>query len=244
MQKTLEEIGLTKGEIKVYLTLMKIGETTTGKIIEKSGLSGGKIYVILDKLIKKGLVVYTIKEKTKYFQTTTPKKLLEYVEEKKKNIEKKKQEIESLLPQLLKLHLAKEEDYSAVIYKGKQGLKTVLYDTLDTLSKGDEWLAFGVRGDRPKDIVRIWNHWLNARIKKKVPSKMIVANKEGFEAFKHLKLTEFKMLKLEAFAPITISGDTVIIYNWKELSVIKIKNKDIANSFKELFYSLWGIGKK
>ena len=35
-EQLLEEIGLTKGEIKVYLTLLKIGETTTGKIIEEA----------------------------------------------------------------------------------------------------------------------------------------------------------------------------------------------------------------
>jgi len=64
-EKILEGIGLTKGEVKVYLTLLKTGETTTGKIIDNSGLSSGKIYEILEKLIKKGLVAYIIKEKTK-----------------------------------------------------------------------------------------------------------------------------------------------------------------------------------
>ncbi len=54
--KLLEEIGLTKGEISVYLALLKIGETTTGKIIEEAQISSGKIYEILDKLIKKGMV--------------------------------------------------------------------------------------------------------------------------------------------------------------------------------------------
>ena len=51
-EQLLEEIGLTKGEIKVYLTLLRLGETTTGKIIEKAQISSGKIYEILDKLIK------------------------------------------------------------------------------------------------------------------------------------------------------------------------------------------------
>src|SRR3989344_337750 len=61
-EQLLEDIGLTKGEIKVYLTLLKLRETTTGKIIEEAQISSGKIYEILDKLIKKGLVSYIIKE--------------------------------------------------------------------------------------------------------------------------------------------------------------------------------------
>ena len=63
-EQLLEDIGLTKGEIKVYLTLLKLRETTTGKIIEEAQISSGKIYEILDKLIKKGLVSYIIKDKT------------------------------------------------------------------------------------------------------------------------------------------------------------------------------------
>ena len=58
----LEELGLTKGEIKVYLTLLKLGETTTGKIVEEAGISSGKIYEILEKLIRKGLASFIIKE--------------------------------------------------------------------------------------------------------------------------------------------------------------------------------------
>jgi len=57
-EKLLEEIGLTKGEIKTYLTLLQIGESTTGKIIDEAGISSGKIYEILNKLIRKGLVMH------------------------------------------------------------------------------------------------------------------------------------------------------------------------------------------
>lgn len=82
--KLLEELGLSKGEIKVYLTLLKLGETTTGKIIEEAQISGGKIYLILDKLIKKGLASFSIKEKTKYFSAASPNRILDYLHEKKK----------------------------------------------------------------------------------------------------------------------------------------------------------------
>jgi len=243
-KEILENIGLTKGEIKVYLTLLKVGETTTGKIIEKSGVSSGKTYEILDKLQQKGLVTHIVKEKTKYFQATSPKKLLEYVDEKKSQIEKKKKDVENILPQLISLHKLEKKEYSAVIYKGIQGLRTALYETLDSLNKNNEWLAFGVREDRPKNILIVWDQWLNARVKREIHSKMIVANKEAFHRFKKIKHTDFRLLNLKSTAPMTISGDVVIIYNWKELSLIKITNKEIAESMREFFYGLWEVGKK
>jgi len=237
----LENIGLTKGEVKAYLTLLKVGETTTGKIIEKSGLSGGKIYQILDKLIQKGLVTFTIKEKTKYFQAATPKKILEYIDDKENEIKEKKKNVEKIMPGLLGLHKLEKKEYSAVIYNGIQGIRTALFDTLDTLTKEDTFLAFGVRSDRPKNIMIVWDQWLKERTRRKIPSKMIVANKEAYERFKRIKFTDFKMLNLKATAPLTISGNIVMIYNWKELSIIKITNKDTADSFREFYGGLWTI---
>ena len=49
----LEEIGLTKSEIKVYLALLELGSSTTGPIVDKSKASSSKIYEILDKLMQK-----------------------------------------------------------------------------------------------------------------------------------------------------------------------------------------------
>ncbi|MEM4152831.1 MAG: helix-turn-helix domain-containing protein [Candidatus Pacearchaeota archaeon] len=89
----LEKAGLTKGEAKVYLTLLKIGETTTGNIIKESGLSGSKVYEIINRLIKKGLVSFIVKERTKWFKAATPRKLLEYLDMKTKELNKIKKRI-------------------------------------------------------------------------------------------------------------------------------------------------------
>ena len=69
MKKSLlEDIGLTRSEINVYLALLELGSSTTGKIIDKAKVSSSKIYEVLDKLIQKGLVSFIIKSGIKYFQ--------------------------------------------------------------------------------------------------------------------------------------------------------------------------------
>ena len=60
-ESLLEKIGLTKSEIKVYLALLELGCSATGKIVEKSKASSSKIYEILDRLMQKGLVSFIIK---------------------------------------------------------------------------------------------------------------------------------------------------------------------------------------
>ena len=43
IEEILHQIGLTEGEIKVYLSLLELGSTSTGKIIKKSHISGSKV---------------------------------------------------------------------------------------------------------------------------------------------------------------------------------------------------------
>ena len=56
----LEDLGLSKREAKAYLALLELGSTTVGEIIKKTDIPSSKIYEVLDRLMKKGLVSYVI----------------------------------------------------------------------------------------------------------------------------------------------------------------------------------------
>lgn len=241
-EEILEGIGLTKGEIKVYTTLLKTGETTTGKVIDESGLSSGKIYEILNRLINKGLVSYIVKEKTKYFNATSPKKILEYIDQKEKEIKSRRQQAEKIIPYLS--NLQKKGDYSAVIYKGLEGFKTAIYETLDELTKEDVWLGFGISTKREEAINLVWEFFVKKKGSKGIQSKIILNDFESYEKRKNVPHEDTRVLEMSSnAAPVSIAKDIVLIYNWKELSVIKIINKDIAQSFREFFYNLWNMAK-
>ena len=60
----LEKIGLTKGESKVYLALLRIGKSNIGPIIKEAKVSNSKVYDILDRLAQKGLVGVAIEKVT------------------------------------------------------------------------------------------------------------------------------------------------------------------------------------
>jgi len=86
--EVLEKIGLTKGEIKVYFALLELGDSTIGPISKKSNVTSSKTYPILERLSKKGLITSVIKSGTTHFQAFNPNRILNYVNEKKKELEK------------------------------------------------------------------------------------------------------------------------------------------------------------
>ncbi len=246
-ERLLEEIGLTKGEIKVYLTLLKIGETTTGRIIEGAQISSGKIYEILDKLIKKGLASYIIKEKTKYFSSASPNRILDYIHEKEKELNQKEQELLKELPSLLVIEKTRKKEYETTLFKGFKGIQTAIFESLEDLTPKDEVLAMGIRSSKEERFNLLWQRWHIKRINKKIACKMIFSdrNTDYFRAFKKMKVTEVKVLQGITPSAIDVMKDRVLIFTYREEpSCLSIKNPEIAQSFRTLFENLWRIAKK
>ncbi|GAH58434.1 unnamed protein product, partial [marine sediment metagenome] len=81
--KILESIGLTKNQALVYLSLLKLGSTTAQNIIKESGLHRSRVYDSLEMLQQKGLVGSVLKDFKQYFQAVPPKKLMDYLDEKR-----------------------------------------------------------------------------------------------------------------------------------------------------------------
>src|SRR3989344_7899 len=101
-RQALQKIGLTDSEIKVYLTLLKTGPVTTGVITKETKLHKSRVYECLNRLIEKGLVGFVVKDFAKYFSATHPERLLDYLDERKKQIDAEKEEIRKIIPELLK----------------------------------------------------------------------------------------------------------------------------------------------
>src|SRR3989344_2278299 len=170
-EQILEEIGLTRGGAKVYLTLLKIGETTTGKIIEEAQISAGKVYQILDKLIKKGLVSYIVKDKTKYFSASHPNRILDLLHEKEKNIKEKETEIKQILPSLIQDYNLERKNNEATLFKGLKGIQTAIFELLDNSEK--EILAMGITTSKDEKFNILWEKWHNEREKRRIKCKCL-----------------------------------------------------------------------
>jgi len=71
LKEKVKLLGLTEGEAKVYLSLLELGSSTIGPIIKKANIASSNVYDILNRLLKKGIVSYILKQKIKYFQESS-----------------------------------------------------------------------------------------------------------------------------------------------------------------------------
>ena len=101
MEDILKKFNLADNEIKVYLCLIGLGSATAGEITSKAGIHRRNVYDSLERLIKKGLAGYVIKNNRKYFKAAHPKHFFYLLEEEQQALNERKKKIKSIMPQLL-----------------------------------------------------------------------------------------------------------------------------------------------
>jgi len=233
MDKTiLKEVGLQDGEIEVYISLLKSGESTATQITKNTGQHRSNVYDIIEKLLAKGLVSFVIKNNVKYFRASSPTRIKDFLKEKEERLNE-------ILPNLINLSKETAVDVKVEIYKGKEGIKTVLNDLIKV---GKDYLLFGHL--KFEEIMPIYVEQLVRRInEKKIKERALL--EEGVKIIP-TKNHEYKHISKNYLFPsaVAVYGNKVAMFIWQEpYHVVLIENKDVANSYKTHFEVLWKIAK-
>lgn len=238
----LGQIGLTKSEINVYLALLELGSSSTGKIVDTSGASSSKVYEILDRLMQKGLVSFIIKSGVKYFEAAPPERIMDYLKEKETTLNQQKQELKRIIPELeLKRQLSKYKS-EATIYKGMKGLETAYYSALKLLKPSDEMLVIA-GPSRSETINRFFVKFSKERARRKVQMRAIW-NERAKGELRTLPeknpLSEVKYIPQTTSSSVEIFKNRVLIFpKTKDPLVISIDSEEVADSFRVQFEMWW-----
>jgi len=240
----LRKIGLTENEIKIYLHLLKTGLSTAYDISKDTNIYRVHVYDKLEQLMEKGLVTHIYQGSKKYFQSTPPDKLKHYLEEKKKILEAQEQEIEQILPQLHAMTLLPREDTFVEVFKGIEGLKYFLKDIIKSRL---DVLVTGIDDQKYQDAIGIFMKQYFRDLKNNnIKERVITAKKKDIFLFnKQLApTTTYRYLEEKQFNPTNtfVYGGKVVIVTWgTPVTAIMIKNKEIAETYRNHFEHLWKI---
>ena len=228
----LKAAGLSDNEIKIYLALLDYGPSLAGVISRKTGMHRRTVYDTTEMLIKKGIIGYILKNNRRLFQASNPKRFSEILREK--------QDLILPIVQELSLKFAKTiEKEETNFYKGKEGLKNIFEDQLNY----KEVLILGA-SVKAYEVLQFYFKWYDkTRKTKKIKTRIIAQDRN----IKRIPLAEIKYLpeKYENPVSVNIYGDKVAIVLWaSEPLAILIKNREIAQGYKNYFELMWRVAKK
>jgi sugar-specific transcriptional regulator TrmB len=229
---SLTSAGLTENESKVYLALIDLGPSLAGQIARKTGMHRRTVYDTTEMLIKKGLVGYILKNNRRLFQASNPERILDIIKEKE-NL------LEPLIKQLGEKFVSTKEKEETNFYKGKEGLKTVFEDQLNSkeiLILGASPLAY--------ETLEFYFKWYDkTRKEKKIHARIIATDRR----ISRIPLAEIRYLPEKYANPVSVNiyGDKTAIILWaSQPYAIVIKSPEVAKGYRNYFELMWKMGRR
>ena len=229
-EDVLIDLGFSKNETKVYLSLIRLGPSTAGAIAAKANIHRTNVYDALERLCEKGFVGYIFKGHKKFFDAVNPEELMEVLNEKVRNFE-------ALLPSLQLDYKLSKGKSKAYIFEGIQGIKTI---TNDMLKEGKEIMVFGI----PKDVSKILKSFIEVFHKRRIEKKIWMYHlydadaRDRIARLNSLEYTQAKYVPQNFKSPATtlVYGDKVAFNIWSDPPFgILIESKGMADQYRQYF---------
>ncbi len=236
LEEMLSKFGLSRMESKVYITLLKLKEASVIQIAKVTQVHRRSIYDNLNLLIRKGLVNFKIKGKTKYYEAQNPKNLKILVEEKNKILDE-------IMPDLNTFYSSDEKKPKIKIYSGENAGMSLLEEVIK--EKGEKYWIGG--GTIFFDRMAYSRKFIEEKVKemdyKAVQPKYFLNKITKYTKSKNVRILpkEFKSNQ-----GIMLFGNKVGIGIIQEtdITIIVIESKESFEAFKKYFNVLWNLGKK
>ena len=230
IEKTLEKIGFSPNEVKVYLTLNDHGSTKAGKIAKLAKIDRSNCYNALRSLTEKGLASYVLIGNVKWFQATGPKRLVDYIKEQL-------EEVKAIVPELNTRQKARKVEGQVRLFKGKKGIRSIFLDIARTRQPN---YVFGSEGQFTKVMPEFARQFERIKKENKIKTQMIL--RKGRKEYGSKKHTQYKFITKvkESSAVTNIYGDKIAILIWTdEPEGIIIENATAAKAYKSYFDFMW-----
>ncbi|MFA5986345.1 MAG: helix-turn-helix domain-containing protein [Parcubacteria group bacterium] len=241
-ENSLEKIGLSPNEAKIYEALIHLGKSSVSHIAKKSNVHRRNIYDSLNRLLEKGLVFQIFQAGENIYSAVNPDKLLEIVHEKETEIEK-------ILPQLREAYGKKPTEEIAFIYKGVEGYKNYMRD-LVRVGEPVDFLGAKALWFTPNIPSYFLDNFKKEMKKKKVKYRTIFDHRVKEQMPEAIRKVggAYKILPKKYSTPgvCDIFGDYVVTFNSVGVgnfgeggTIFVMKNKELAENYRIWFQFIW-----
>jgi DNA-binding MarR family transcriptional regulator len=249
IERILENIGLNRKEIKIYLSLLKLGKATVAEISKEAHLKRTTIYPFLDELKLKGLIEWGMNKYNRRAKVKDPKQLLRFARAQDRKYGRAVLKLEGNLDEIEKHYIQDLSDVEVKYYEGKKECRIMLQELLkakEAITGYNSWMKYPYIGEN-------WCKVLEAKMDKKglVDKKIISATEHNlWHAKDYIKLPDYKKSYFFKFIPPVKEFINVDVYLFDDIKLtlsfksvkpngIYIRNKDIVQSEKAIFNVLY-----
>lgn len=243
-EQTLMEVGFSKNEAKVYVSLLETGPASATKVAEVSGIHRVNVYDAIEKLKGRGLVGFLQNNGKRVFQASPPDTLL--------NIPKTMEiKIQNILPQLQLQHQLAASKSEVQIFDGYDFIRNMFLQFLETK---EDILDLNCPRFVLQMVAKEFEEIIHKRRAQQKQMMYHVFDKSAVERMKFLNTLPYTKARYlehgsEDNVTTSICGDVVAIqvyyenHSQKPLTIF-IRNKQIAEVYRKNFFVIWEKAKE
>lgn len=215
--QSLRQLGMSKEAALVYEVLLQEGQLNISTLSHLTEIHRPGLYVLLPRLINRGLVIEVKKGKRTEYMATSPRNLEPLVESTRETLENI---IEDLTDEFSRKHIVPRVE----TYYGKDGISRVFMDIVTTLEKNETFYRYSIRKDIYVDFLP--RAYRKIRDEKKI-ERLVITNEEGVSR---------KKPKLDRFVKI-LKGEYEIFNVTKLIYANKVAFVDYENEVASITYN-------
>jgi len=237
-EEALRELHLSDKEIKVYLSLLMLGQSSVNLISKKASINRITAYDILNALSERGFVSYVIKSGVRYFEAVDPTKFID-------DLKEKQEKMKEVLPELHSIRASILKKPEIETYEGIPGLKSIFNDVLK--ENKETWF---IGAPKMLDALEFYfPHFIKQKRKQNIFSKVITENCKGMKEYKKKgpkKYVDMRFIEEKIKVTKIIYAGKIAYLTFSERNSVGIlmNNKEISEFEKMQFSLVWKIAKK
>ena len=229
----LKKSGFSDKEIDIYLALLELGSSVASDIAKRAGIIRSTAYVVLDSLLKRGLVTVTERRGVKMYHGASPDELVRHLEESAKQYTVSAGEVKKLLPKLKADHSSGTPRPKVRLFEGEEGMKSVYEDALSSLEAIRSYAFEKVEATEQA----MPQNYYDRLAKKKIKIRALFP-----ETAKALELAKGGQYD---FSPdISVYDDKIVFMSPEEKFGLIIESKELASALKKAFDLSWKDAKR
>lgn len=247
LERDLLSLGLAPKEAAVYIALLELGTASVQAIARRANVVRPTTYVILETLAQKGLVSKATGPDAKkmLFRAEAPERLENYIEQQRRELERRQQDLHRIVPELRSAFARGEERPRVRLFEGKDGLRTLQQEFI-TAGRGpvvgvvsaDDLYALFPQGEFHEEIRAI-------RIRAGIRSRQVYTTAGSRPSLEEDRdyLRENRYMppeKLPLHGSLAANGPLLSIVSLRSRIIgVLIEHPDIADAFRALFEIVW-----
>lgn len=238
LEKTLIKLGLSENEAALYLSSLSLGATTVLKLSKSSGIRRTTVYTLIDSLKQKGLMRENITGFKKEYESESPEKLEQILEQRKLELQKD-------MPDFLSLFNKVGGNSVIKHHEGIESIKTVYTETLSDVRSGEDYLVITNQAQWYELDIDYFQNYKEKRAQTGARVRLLFEESEIAHEHKKYQKNfneEIKFLPKETHLNVDFvcTPKRVIIFQTiQPYNAIVIENEFVVEMYKNLFNVIW-----